>query len=93
MIEETTTTPEHKEETTTTPEPKEETTTTPEPKKEEIFLPRETSILQDIFSPRETSINEDANVTAAFNEFRKTQRKGKIIIFLYFYFTTYFIDT
>ncbi len=69
-----------------TPKVIEETTTTPEPKKEEIFLPRETSIIQDIFSPRETSINEDANVKAAFNEFRKTQRKGKIIILFIFLF-------
>jgi hypothetical protein len=45
-------------------------------------LPRETSIIQDIFSPRETSINEEA----AFNEFRKTQRKGKIIILFIFLF-------
>ena len=54
--------------------------------KEDIFLPRETSITEDIFSPRETSITEDANVKAAFNEFRKTQRKGKIIILFIFLF-------
>ena len=81
-VEEAVTTPKVIEETTTTPEPKEATTTTPEPKKEEIFLPQNTSIIQGIFSPRETSINEDANVKAAFNEFRKTQRKGKIIILI-----------
>jgi hypothetical protein len=68
-------------EETTTPETG-ISTTTPEPKKEEIFLPRETSIIQDIFSPRKTSINEEA----AFNEFRKTQRKGKIIILFIFLF-------